>query len=588
MDERNERDRKQPAEGVRIIGAEEAQAALEAGAAAGRRPDDELRFGDVPPAPSGPRPPHRFPLPDSVDPAAAVPRSPVASAIRADDRARRGRGAPVVPADQAPGEAPAAPAPDETVVEAAAPAPDETVVEAAIPEVGPPAGDPRYEDATGPGLTPAQPRPDWHTQEEPALRLVHNPQPAPPDAGGPSAPRQPEAAPWETSEAGEAEQDYRSVGYEPSPSFGSSGGLGLYRDDAYGDQGAGPVPPGEPPPPDLLSLPPLDLPTPQASPEGEPPERISLGAHDGPELPHWTDPPTGEVPRILGGDVPVDDDDLDAWQALGARGLRWRDEAGDWDDVEEMQDLGSEEARVGALDTTRAEHSDLYSFDEDFERLEEERSGQHVAVSVQPPEEEPVFESPQPAARAAPRPAPPRRGPSRPPGEGSGGSRDLGMAVAVGVGFIVVLLIFYAIGSAALVVLAAAVVGAASGRRLRDAAARRVPSGDPGGPGGLGRDRVRRLLERFSGPPVGDRPDVRRHHGLVPVGHRRRPAPGQRGRHRHDLRLGGRSGQFCCPAPPGARRQRGCSWARSSSPWPPTSPPTSPGARSVRARWRPT
>jgi hypothetical protein len=44
------------AQGVRIIGAEEAQAALEAGQAAGRLTDEEPRYGDVPPAPSGPRP----------------------------------------------------------------------------------------------------------------------------------------------------------------------------------------------------------------------------------------------------------------------------------------------------------------------------------------------------------------------------------------------------------------------------------------------------------------------------------------------------------------------------------------------------
>lgn len=85
MDERDEFDEPQrtvgprtPAEGVRIIGAEEAQAALDAGEAAGRRPDDALRYGDVPPAPSGPRPAHRFPLPESVDPA-DVSRPPVAA-----------------------------------------------------------------------------------------------------------------------------------------------------------------------------------------------------------------------------------------------------------------------------------------------------------------------------------------------------------------------------------------------------------------------------------------------------------------------------------------------------------------------------
>ncbi len=65
-----------PAEGVRIIGAEEAAAALDSGQAAGRRPEDAPRYGDVPPAPAGPRPVHRFPLPDSVDPATAVPRTP--------------------------------------------------------------------------------------------------------------------------------------------------------------------------------------------------------------------------------------------------------------------------------------------------------------------------------------------------------------------------------------------------------------------------------------------------------------------------------------------------------------------------------
>jgi len=85
MDERDEFDEPQrnvgprtPAEGVRIIGAEEAQAALEGGQAAGRRPEDALRYGDVPPAPSGPRPAHRFPLPDSVDPS-DVSRPPVAA-----------------------------------------------------------------------------------------------------------------------------------------------------------------------------------------------------------------------------------------------------------------------------------------------------------------------------------------------------------------------------------------------------------------------------------------------------------------------------------------------------------------------------
>ena len=78
---------RRPAEGVRIIPADEAQAALDAGEATGRRSEDELRFGDVPPAPQGPRSPHRFPLPDSVDPAGAVALPPLASSPRSQDTA---------------------------------------------------------------------------------------------------------------------------------------------------------------------------------------------------------------------------------------------------------------------------------------------------------------------------------------------------------------------------------------------------------------------------------------------------------------------------------------------------------------------
>jgi phosphatidate cytidylyltransferase len=71
------RGRRPPTEGVRIIGAEEAQAAIETGQAAGKRPDDEPRFGDVPPSPEGPRPDVSFPLAEDSDPSTAVEKPPV-------------------------------------------------------------------------------------------------------------------------------------------------------------------------------------------------------------------------------------------------------------------------------------------------------------------------------------------------------------------------------------------------------------------------------------------------------------------------------------------------------------------------------
>src|SRR5205823_6029128 len=69
-------------EGVRIIGAEEAQAALDTGQAAGRVPDDAPKYGDVPQAPPGPRPPLRFPLGGGDDPASVAPKPPPVTAPR--------------------------------------------------------------------------------------------------------------------------------------------------------------------------------------------------------------------------------------------------------------------------------------------------------------------------------------------------------------------------------------------------------------------------------------------------------------------------------------------------------------------------
>jgi len=77
MDERKDDEQQQPprrpTEGVRIIGAEEAQAAIDSGHAAGRKPEDAPKYGDVPRQPEGPRPAIRFPLGGSTDPS-SVPR----------------------------------------------------------------------------------------------------------------------------------------------------------------------------------------------------------------------------------------------------------------------------------------------------------------------------------------------------------------------------------------------------------------------------------------------------------------------------------------------------------------------------------
>ncbi|MDQ6783641.1 MAG: phosphatidate cytidylyltransferase, partial [Actinomycetota bacterium] len=249
----------------------------------------------------------------------------------------------------------------------------------------------------------------------------------------------------------------------------------------------------------------------QDKPQAQDPPSLGLSvARGSTELPHWTDPPTGEVPRVLSDASEPEGDDLKAWRALGSNATRWRGD-GDWEDDVDLGDLGSEESRVGAMDTSLSDHSDIYSFDKEFDALEEERSGTHQAIvaddiaDVEHPDfehadfEHPDFEhadfedadfehadfdevedreeapvapetvsvgASRPPRRSGDRPTSPTRSPSSRNvgggGTGSGpsasGERDLGQAVAVGIGFVVLLFVAYAVGAAALLVLATAVV----------------------------------------------------------------------------------------------------------------------------------
>jgi phosphatidate cytidylyltransferase len=165
-----------------------------------------------------------------------------------------------------------------------------------------------------------------------------------------------------------------------------------------------------------------------------------------PELQHWTEPPTGEVPSVLAG-ADDEDDDLGAWSSL-SRSPRWRDQGTDWeeDDFAELAALGDDDTRVGALDVNRTEHSDLFSFDEPEPE----------------PEPEPVYAAPE---QPAPRPTAPTRIHSRtPPAADYGnvrphaGGRDMSTAIGVGFAIGVVALIAFAMGNGPPLVLVMTVV----------------------------------------------------------------------------------------------------------------------------------
>ena len=153
-------------------------------------------------------------------------------------------------------------------------------------------------------------------------------------------------------------------------------------------------------------------------------------AAQAPEMPHWTEPPSGEVPQIFEGEEAADD--LDAWSGLS--GPRWRDEGTDWDDsgFEDVSALGDEETRVGALDDSRTEHSDLFSFDEPEPTTPERPAS--VTTSIRTRQAAPAENSPAPPGRDMPR------------------------AVAIGVGLAVVALVLFKAGPKPALVLVTAVV----------------------------------------------------------------------------------------------------------------------------------
>jgi phosphatidate cytidylyltransferase len=90
----------------------------------------------------------------------------------------------------------------------------------------------------------------------------------------------------------------------------------------------------------------------------EPALRFDTVNDTGP-LPHWTEPPTGEVPRIFG--TAEAEDDLDAWSGLTGQAPVWREDRGRFDDDLDFSALADEQ-RLGAPDDS--EHPEDPFFDE--------------------------------------------------------------------------------------------------------------------------------------------------------------------------------------------------------------------------------
>jgi phosphatidate cytidylyltransferase len=194
-------------------------------------------------------------------------------------------------------------------------------------------------------------------------------------------------------------------------------------------------------------------------------------------LPHWTEPPTGEVPAVLSGrfgesDVDLDltehegdEDDLAAWSALSGGAPRWRDQHDDWDDAgfEDASVLAGDERPMGALDESRTRSM----FDFDDEHAADSFGDLGVDDEIAPIRLKPSGaggSGAQPPRPRPPRPtrvAPSTRRPS-PAAATAAGGRDLQAALGLaGVLGAVALFLFW-LGPAWSMILATAVVVMAS------------------------------------------------------------------------------------------------------------------------------
>lgn len=209
--------------------------------------------------------------------------------------------------------------------------------------------------------------------------------------------------------------------------------------------------PADETPPELASRPVDEVAEPSV-PVGPPPEPGGAGegmtvleSTGSTPLPHWTEPPTGEMPQILPEAEPVDltgEESLDAYTA-GAGTPRFRTGVGDWapEDYEPIDALGDETTSVGAL--AGAPEDDDDAFDREVAARRRIRA--------------------RPTAPPRGRTAPRRGGPVDAPDDGAPGAQaDLMTRVVTGVGLVVLALICFKLGRGATTFLSTVIVGLAA------------------------------------------------------------------------------------------------------------------------------
>jgi phosphatidate cytidylyltransferase len=168
-------------------------------------------------------------------------------------------------------------------------------------------------------------------------------------------------------------------------------------------------------------------------------------------LPHWTEPPTGQVPKVVIGDDAPEPEPLATYGSQP----RWREE-GERTSVTDFDDLVDDGPALGALGAVEDDFfAEAPYRDDDFAGeepgdLDDELDDELVAAASR-------GDGPRDGGRR-PKPRPRPREDGTPPASGGGGDRPLGVAIGVGVGLVAIGLACFWLGGLATTALATVVV----------------------------------------------------------------------------------------------------------------------------------
>jgi len=163
---------------------------------------------------------------------------------------------------------------------------------------------------------------------------------------------------------------------------------------------------------------------------------LSFGASDTGPLPHWTEPPTGEMPRTLTTAAPSDpSDDLDVWSSFAGKAPVWSD-----DDPTGAHDETNEMDRVVATHPVADDTDDITNRDESIPLR---REPGRITIGTDPTDGRPRTVPRKGRAGEPSRSGRPNRsGSNSRPATGSGkAGRDLPTAIGVGLVMAVVFIV---------------------------------------------------------------------------------------------------------------------------------------------------